>query len=596
MGKGSPANVSCLDLTWDDESRASRSTKRPRTENSSSPTVNVQMVTGKTTTAPQKVCSLIRKLDKTVDKLKKEVEANRNTKVEIKEMTQHIVSIMSQINTDEIQKMLQPRDTGETIITPIERPRGISKDVGTQVNLEDTDIESIIRREKIAATLNEEPDDEQIREVISHKWEEEFFSKTKIERNDLPVEQEVLIIVNKEKHQRDISSMNKVLKKFPEVGEVLEDASLESQTLVTCVSKSGRISDDGTVKYANEKYIHVIAEEPWHDTETDRHKIRAAIQRVGAMARNRKQQEVGCVVEDLRYVDIIRKLAELAYQKEGPILTIYGRKKLRNRSRVESNADSVELGWTQVKRTRSETVVVKPTGNISYAEVILSMKKNVETQDIRIDSITKSDKGEVILKVNGSEKASRERFQEELKEKMKDIAQDTRRQKKQTILLIDLDTTVTTNEIKTVLTDELERESLTGGEFDIKIANRTSEAGTKIAFVSVGVEEAMILLEKRRVGTGWLRWRVRELITPRKCIKCRRVGHEADTCKEKATNKACYNCGNTDHVAKDCKEDSRCYLCEEIGHRAETMRCPVYRELVNRMREARIHANANDDK
>ena len=91
------------------------------------------------------------------------------------------------------------------------------------------------------------------------------------------------------------------------------------------------------------------------------------------------------------------------------------------------------------------------------------------------------------------------------------------------------------------------------------------------------------LVGKKKIVTGWLRWRVKEVLTPSKCSKCRRVGHEGKSCNEELPV-GCYNCGGSDHKAKECKNTPRCYLCKEEGHRMETLVCPIYKQMIGGMK------------
>ena len=109
-------------------------------------------------------------------------------------------------------------------------------------------------------------------------------------------------------------------------------------------------------------------------------------------------------------------------------------------------------------------------------EIIHSMKREVDTGDVRIDGITKSQKGEIILRVKGGKQASRDNFREKLKSKMKDKAEVVNRTRKQTIMLVDLDPTVNEDEVGKVLNEEL------GGKFEkdktnIRIVNKKTEKG-----------------------------------------------------------------------------------------------------------------------
>lgn len=116
------------------------------------------------------------------------------------------------------------------------------------------------------------------------------------------------------------------------------------------------------------------------------------------------------------------------------------------------------------------------------------------------------------------------------------------------------------------------------------MTEQTNKMGKKSAFLSVPGEMAVKLLNRGRIGEGWDRWRVRDVITPSRCFTCRKVGHEAKDCKAKGKGEVCHNCGHFGHYRSDCKNAKACYLCGKEGHKAESMTCPVFRDMVQKLR------------
>ncbi|KAL1487650.1 hypothetical protein ABEB36_015694 [Hypothenemus hampei] len=50
----------------------------------------------------------------------------------------------------------------------------------------------------------------------------------------------------------------------------------------------------------------------------------------------------------------------------------------------------------------------------------------------------------------------------------------------------------------------------------------------------------------------------------------------------------CLRCLETGHSAKTCKNQPTCYECEKAGHRAGSMMCTIYKNLVNQGRQQMI--------
>lgn len=55
-----------------------------------------------------------------------------------------------------------------------------------------------------------------------------------------------------------------------------------------------------------------------------------------------------------------------------------------------------------------QTVIVKATGEVTYSEIIRSMKEEVKIGEVKVDSITRNEEAEVILKMRGEKQETRE--------------------------------------------------------------------------------------------------------------------------------------------------------------------------------------------
>ncbi|KAJ3661604.1 hypothetical protein Zmor_005994 [Zophobas morio] len=490
---------------------------------------------------------------------------------------------MSQLNTDDIQSLIQQKSSVETTHVLSQETTNFSKkptrECGTQHNVEDTDVEAIIRRERICKAIDMGSDDEETREVINLKWDEELFTVSLIVNEDIPIEDDVIVIIDKDKKDRD-GRMKKIMEKFPQIQDEIEDGALTTGKVTSCISKSGRISEDGSIVYGNEKFIHIIA---WHDSQKNIHEIRASLQKVGSLVRNKGRGNIGYMVENPRNEVTIRKMVELTFRREGPHTKFYCRPRGRLKSRSDPGSEDIDPARSRSRNDRTEMVIVRSTGTMTYAQIIQSMKKDVEMKEVRVDSIMKNEKGEVILKVKGGKQVNREGFREDLKNKMRGKAEVADKQRKRTIMLEDLDPTVTEIEVEKVLAEELV-ERFSAEDTNIRILNKENRSGSKCAFVTMGETEAICLASKKKIGSGWLRWRVKKLVTPPKCSKCKRVGHEMKTYDSTNPSKTCHNCGSLEHMTKDCSNAANCYLCNKEGHRAETMTCPIYKDMVRRMK------------
>ncbi|XP_050500825.1 uncharacterized protein LOC126880806 [Diabrotica virgifera virgifera] len=149
-------------------------------------------------------------------------------------------------------------------------------------------------------------------------------------------------------------------------------------------------------------------------------------------------------------------------------------------------------------------------------------------------------------------------------------------------MLIDIDETVSEDEVREAITKELNIEGTSRIDMTIKLAQKTNQRGYKFAFVTMEHDAVDLITKKKRIGEGWNRCRIRELDLLDRCRKCFQIGHIAKECQRKGSQDRCHRCGEEGHKRGQCSGEENCYLCNEKGHGAETMRCPKYRELLKR--------------
>ncbi|CAH1107390.1 unnamed protein product [Psylliodes chrysocephalus] len=85
-----------------------------------------------------------------------------------------------------------------------------------------------------------------------------------------------------------------------------------------------------------------------------------------------------------------------------------------------------------------------------------------------------------------------------------------------------------------------------------------------------------------QIRIGWIQCSIEERVDVKRCYKCWEAGHVAANCSGPDRKNACLNRGAADHRAKECKSEKHCPLCEEAGHRADTSKCPKFREALNK--------------
>lgn len=115
---------------------------------------------------------------------------------------------------------------------------------------------------------------------------------------------------------------------------------------------------------------------------------------------------------------------------------------------------------------------------------------------------------------------------------------------------------------------------------DIVIKRKDVESVVWKQVIQVGIVRC---LEKRRVSMV-------------RCYRCWDYGHGAGECVEQDRGKVYYIYGRDGHIGKDCGNEEGCPICNETGHKAGTIRCPVFKSALNSARRPRIGSTLKTDK
>lgn len=225
-------------------------------------------------------------------------------------------------------------------------------------------------------------------------------------------------------------------------------------------------------------------------------------------------------------------------------------------------------------------VITPSDNNTTYAEMVKSLKNNIDVKKIgvQVHKVHDLGNGDIQIQFTGRGKCNVESFEKEVAGQMGEGATTKIIEKSGTVVIRDLEPDIEQCELEKAIKE------IVGEQYNInaKIMDTTIFRGLKHAFVTLPAAAMRRLLQRPRIHVGWSRCRVEEKFSPGRCFKCLELGHVAAKCQEKEDKaKRCFKCGESDHIIKDCKNAAKCIQCNITGHKMDSMLCPVYAKYVN---------------
>ena len=376
----------------------------------------------------------------------------------------------------------------------------------------------------------------------------------------------------------DFRLKKNIAERNPQLAQAIENGQPAIGKTICGKMACSIINNENSVE-DTESFTHVIMTNSGGDTPSDKFELQSNLSKILQEMKLKKRTVSTCVVDENINEDRVRKLAEYTCRKEDYKIQIQ-----TSQPRSQNNTSKNKItGNIRINKDNQETIIIKPVHGTSYADVIRSMKKEVDTNGVVIEKIDKTKRGDIQVKIKSNEENLRKDFRERLKNKMENKANVGRKIRSQTIMIMNVDETTNIDEIKAIVHGEIGEQAQ--DEMQLRLSSVSNERGLKHAFLTLEENKARLLLQKRKIGDGWNRWRVRQLETLPKCYRCHRVGHIAIKCNKKGNEELCHKCGEQGHLRSNCKNAERCYLCDENGHKAETIKCPEYRRLLKEQRK-----------
>lgn len=594
----------------------------------------------------EKYRKILERVQSTVTTMNRIVGENANTKKEMREATVRLKYMIEQLMSRNVQdwmdESLKLAEKARTTGNGEGRERASSITVscsGTQTGMGEPETDA---REVIgtggpsvanAATQTIEEDEESSAGLQSRvenaadyascwnvsgeeNWPEGSYRRTKMAGGHPTADMDRVIVLDAQGGVRG-RFLKRLVEQQPYVGHILNDGKPIAGELAYVISGGHIITESGNKTSAEERYTFLVGvQDGWEGRSTEEDadtakKLHGVLCRLRDLAEMEGRKRLGVTFADLEGQDSsmvrLRKMMECVFRGTDIEITVY----VGNRNQMKSSqgarptpaSEATPSGeWRtqgsgRGRRLKTKTVDVKvgDKREDTYAETLRNMraKINIDDMGLRVQSIRRTNTGNVRLKVmerkEGAGLALKAAVEKELGEGVKaDIWGDQRH-----IMVRDLDVVTTVEEVKAAICDAVG--TVLGSRREDIVVNsirKSLKGDTQVATVTVEKEVAREVLKLRRIKVGWFRCRVSEKVQPTRCYRCQQYGHYAVDCKGDSMRARCLKCGDEGHFARECKNEANCYLCEEKGHRADTMACPKYRALVKDSREKRERGTA----
>lgn len=523
---------------------------------------------------------------KLADKLSKNID--RNTKKEIKDLSIQLTRKTAELNQIEMWDWLE--EIVDNSIETWSHPCPLTEKTGpatvtdqcTQTepdgngnikipNKRDTETQTeddTMKAARLRQQIHEDLTPQNLEDLLSERWPEEVYLKTRLKEghpldaNDRDTDQ-IIFVQDGEK------DMNKGVYKayadrFPELVDMTEENSMnyitqtvktfKGETEVTTETSIYRINIDNANTMSLLSVLSVMNKAALRISENRRTKV--------AMPRITNVEE-----------SKLRKIIEIAFRNFNGIVDLYIRKARRQQNpRTERS-----------KRSGNDAILIRRTEGQTYADLLKNIKDEIITlkTDAKITKIKETRKGDAIVTLEKNDKhlnvlsqSIKRRFGQQVYVKPDE---------KQVILHVrDIDAIATKQDIEDAVKTTLTENDLMCAENSYVTNVRPTYGTCQMATVRVPESAAKALTRKGRIRIGVTYCRIERRKEHPRCFKCWGLDHLALSCTGPDRTGLCSNCAQPNHQAKTCKNNSFCPICNVEGHRATTMRCPIYRKAANK--------------
>ena len=424
------------------------------------------------------------------------------------------------------------------------------------------------REEEIRKQVEAAGQSGEVEEVLKKFWPEATFKQTELIKEDYQSQlngkvEKLAIVVDKEKPIEDSH--------LPQLREAIKTAK-RGQVFITKTQAAIDGDEDEPTTTSSSTLLTVIVDS---DKENWFKDLQRGLKTTEKMSCN------NFTTSSVKVAKTLRKMLELEAVKSNRKYKIFCLP--RSTVKIEGPQHQTSEIWPTIKNTKkAPSLIIKTGEGQSFADTLKKVKETVtNTHGVTVKNIENKN-GDVKINLRTFNKEKVENFRKEIEHQVG--ARTEKLELMKTLIIRDLDESTEPVEILRAIQNET---NYTLKEQIRLSKNVNQRSGMKYATTRVPDNIAKLLIAKRkiRVGLGLI-CRVEEYSIPVKCFRCFKFGHLGKDCQAESEplKGCCYRCGEKGHIAKVCTKTAKCYECKVEGHRADSMMCPIYRSLAQKIR------------
>jgi len=438
----------------------------------------------------------------------------------------------------------------------------------TDKQLQD-DIKKMVIFENVAKLTSESTETE-ILDIVGLEWPKSAFRCTTTQRRSFVTSQNARLLIADTKIFATSPLAKSLTLQFPALQNlILKNPAAGKLALVEGSDSLLLEGDDEVGESQKRRLIIGFVNSEEIESETIQIMLKARAKFAELHINRATMFVVGDLVEER-----LRRIAECIFASSSTLIEICTHRK---------SGDKPKVGQ-KYEKSKHQTILIKSSGENggTFASVVAKMKKDISPEDVgvSIKKISKTKEGDARIFLKERSAGARQKLVTEIESKTS--AKVTVEDRKLSLFISGFDEFASTEDIKESILRELNLENA-----EISISEiRKSPSGLNSVTALMSKALALKLVGLNLIRIGWSKARVREKIIPDYCRTCQHFGHRTITCKKApVVNELCRRCGEPGHKAAGCDNDLKCYVCDNFGHRADSMACPVFRAAVQDARK-----------